>query len=98
MFELSGFQAFNLGIVTLFLGKWLNSKWGPLREYNIPEPVTGGLIMSILLAIIYFAGGVEIGMDLGPRDALILYFFTAIGLNARLSLLLSGGKPLVILL
>ncbi|MEM0914439.1 MAG: sodium/glutamate symporter, partial [Planctomycetota bacterium] len=33
-----------------------------------------------------------------PRDALILYFFTAIGLNARLSLLLSGGKPLVILL
>ncbi|MEO0964309.1 MAG: sodium/glutamate symporter [Planctomycetota bacterium] len=98
MFELDGFQAFNLGIVTLFLGKWLNSKWGPLREYNIPEPVTGGLIMSILLAIVYFAGGVEIGMDLGPRDALILYFFTAIGLNARLSLLLSGGKPLVILL
>ncbi|MEM9252349.1 MAG: sodium/glutamate symporter [Planctomycetota bacterium] len=98
MFELSGFQAFNLGIVTLFLGKWLNSKWSPLREYNIPEPVTGGLIMSILLAIIYFAGGVEIGMNLAPRDALILYFFTAIGLNARLSLLLSGGKPLVILL
>ena len=40
-------------------------------------------------------------VDLGTpetRDRLLVYFFTAIGLNARISDLVRGGKPLAILL
>ncbi|KAG1694724.1 hypothetical protein GQR58_006722 [Nymphon striatum] len=40
----------------------------------------------------------ELTYTLDVRDLLLVYFFTAIGLNARLSDLLSGGKPLITLL
>jgi Na+/glutamate symporter len=35
----------------------------------------------------------EITFDLDARDTLLLYFFTGIGLNARLSDLFRGGRP-----
>ena len=42
--------------------------------------------------------GREISFDLQVRDFLLVYFFTTIGLNARLSDLLRGGPLLVIML
>ena len=42
--------------------------------------------------------GVEISFTLDARDMLLLYFFTGIGLNARLGDLISGGRPLLVLL
>jgi len=66
--------------------------------YSIPEPVTGGLLFSILFGIVYAIFGVAVEFDLGTRDFLLVYFFTTIGINASLKDLISGGKPLVILL
>jgi ESS family glutamate:Na+ symporter len=94
----SAFFSITLGIVVLFLGKRVNDAVGFLREFSIPEPVTGGLIVTLLIALLYFASGVEISFDLAARDVLLVYFFTTIGINASLKDLLSGGKPLVILL
>jgi ESS family glutamate:Na+ symporter len=96
--QLSAFFSVTLGIVVLFIGKRLNDAIGFLREFSIPEPVTGGLLVSLLIALLYFASGVEISFDLAARDVLLVYFFTTIGINASLRDLLSGGKPLVILL
>ena len=92
------FFAVTLGIVVLFLGKRVNDAVGFLREFSIPEPVTGGLIMSLLIALVYVTSAVEIEFDLAARDVLLVYFFTTIGINSSLKDLLSGGKPLVILL
>lgn len=92
------FLAITLGIVVLFLGKRINEAVGFLREFSIPEPVTGGLIVSVLLAVIYYATGVTIEFNLAGRDFLLVYFFTTIGINASLKDLLLGGKPLAILL
>ena len=36
------FLAVTLGIIVLFAGKRLNGAIGFLREFSIPEPVTGG--------------------------------------------------------
>ena len=36
------FLTVTLGIVVLFVGKRLNDAVGFLREFSIPEPVTGG--------------------------------------------------------
>ena len=44
MIELSPRQTVIVAILVLFLGKYLTSKLAFLREYNIPEPVSGGLI------------------------------------------------------
>ena len=47
------FLAITAGIVVLFVGKALNGRFGPLREYNIPEPVTGGLLVASALWLVY---------------------------------------------
>jgi len=93
-----GFFAVTLGIIVLFIGKRLNEAMGILREFSIPEPVSGGLLFSVLIALVYLATGVEVEFDLTARNVLLVYFFTTIGINASLKDLLSGGKPLVILL
>jgi len=92
------FYVATLGIVVLFVGKRLNETIGFLRTFSIPEPVTGGLLFSILITLVYLVSGVEIQFNLAARDVLLVYFFTTIGINSSLKDLLSGGKPLVILL
>ena len=96
--HLGSFFAVTLGIIVLFVGKRLNESIGVLREFSIPEPVSGGLLFSILITMVYLIAGIEIEFDLAARDVLLVYFFTTIGINASLKDLLSGGKPLVILL
>ncbi|QFT33607.1 sodium/glutamate symporter [Roseibium porphyridii] len=92
------FVSFNLAILVYFLGVRLNKKIPFLRHYNIPEPVSGGLLVAMLALIVYLAFGKEIGFSLQSRDYLLFVFFTAIGLNARFTDLAKGGKPLLILL
>ncbi|MGB5199424.1 MAG: sodium/glutamate symporter [Sedimenticolaceae bacterium] len=96
--KIGGFLAVTLGIVVLFVGKRLNDAIGFLREFSIPEPVTGGLLFSILFGLVYAVSGVAVEFDLGARDFLLVYFFTTIGINASLKDLVAGGKPLIILL
>lgn len=92
------FFTVTLGIIVLFVGKRLNESIGILREFSIPEPVSGGLFFSVLITLVYLVVGIEIEFNLQARDVLLVYFFTTIGINASLKDLLSGGKPLVILL
>ncbi len=96
--QIDQFLTVTLGIIVLFVGKRLNDAIGLLREFSIPEPVTGGLLFSVLFAIVYAAIDVAVQFDLGARDILLVYFFTTIGINASFKDLLAGGKPLVILL
>ena len=96
--QIKPFMAVTIGIVVLFLGKRVNDGVKVLREYSIPEPVTGGLICSVLIALVYLSTGIEIEFNLAARDLLLIYFFTTIGINSSLKDLLEGGKPLVILL
>ena len=97
-FEVDSFLSFTLAIVLLFIGKGLTSKSALLRRYSIPEPVIGGFLCAATVAIAYFFFDLQITFSLEARDFLLLYFFAAIGLHADLRTLISGGKPLAILL
>jgi ESS family glutamate:Na+ symporter len=92
------FLAATAGIVVLFVGKALNRRLALLREYNIPEPVTGGLLFAVAFWLVFLASGYRVTFELTARDVLLVYFFTTIGINARVSDLKAGGRPLVILL
>jgi ESS family glutamate:Na+ symporter len=92
------FLTVTLGIIVLFVGKRINNAVPFLREFSIPEPVTGGLLFSILFALVYFLTDTGVQFELTARDILLVYFFTTIGINASFRDLISGGKPLVILL
>ena len=85
-------------ILALFLGRFLNDKIRFFRDYNIPEPVTGGLLASLLVGLLYWLADVEINFHMGNRDMLLVVFFTTIGLSSRLDVLKKGGRSLFILL
>jgi ESS family glutamate:Na+ symporter len=96
--QIDVYLAVTLGIVVLFAGKRLNDAIYFLRDFSIPEPVSGGLLFTLLFTLLYVVTGIEVEFDLAARDILLVYFFTTIGINASFRDLLAGGKPLVILL
>jgi ESS family glutamate:Na+ symporter len=98
MIELNPRETVTVAILVLFLGKFLTRKLAFLRDLNIPEPVSGGLIASSLFGLIYLAFDIEIQFSLLLRDALLIVFFTTIGLSSKFSTLVKGGRPLALLL
>ena len=97
-FEFGSFVSFTLAIILLFIGKGLIGKIEILRRYGIPEPVIGGFLCAASVGVVYYLFDLKISFSLEVRDWLLLYFFAAIGLQADVRTLVSGGKPLAILL
>lgn len=87
-----------LGLAVYLLGARLTREVAFLREFNIPEPVTGGLIASTFFALYSTFSGQTLEFEVAARDYLLVLFFAGIGLNARLSDLLLGGRVLGLLL
>ena len=98
MVQIPDFPTMAIAIVVFFLGAFLTRHVAFLRNYNIPEPVSGGLAAALVAWAIFVGFGVEITYDLATRDTLLVIFFATIGLNARFSDLLAGGKILGLLL
>lgn len=92
------FLAYTIGILVYFVGMNLNARVAVLRNFNIPEPVTGGILAALMVLAIYLLFHTSLTYNLEVRDRMLVYFFTCVGLNARFSDLMSGGKPLAILL
>jgi ESS family glutamate:Na+ symporter len=95
---LDGRQTIVIAILVLFLGKLLIGKITFLRDFNIPEPVVGGLLASIIFGLIYAVFSLQFEFALGVRDELLIAFFTTIGLSSRFETLLKGGVQLGVLL
>ena len=96
--RIDSFLAVTIGILVLFVGKRINTGVRTLRELSIPEPVTGGLLFSVIFGLVYAVSGTAVEFELRARDVLLVYFFTTIGINARARDLLAGGRPFVLLL
>jgi len=95
---IDSFAAFTLGIVVYFIGARLTKRFSILSAYSIPEPVSGGLAAAFCALLVVVATGRTIEYDLSVRDFLLVYFFTTVGLNARVSDLTRGGPVLAIML
>ncbi len=95
--EIDPRQTIIAAVLVLFLGKYLNKKIGVFRKYNIPEPVTGGLVASLLFGLVFMIFGVEIKFATHYRDVLLVIFFTSIGLSTEIKSIVKGGKVLLIL-
>ena len=92
------FITVTLGFAVFLIGARMNARIEVLRRFNIPEPVSGGLLASLVVLAIYLALGRVVEFEMASRDFFLVLFFAGIGLNARLSDLIAGGKPLAILL
>jgi ESS family glutamate:Na+ symporter len=70
--EAPGLLTFTIAILVFFAGAGLNRLIPPLRRWNIPEAVTGGMLAAVLTLIAYVGLGIEIGFSLEARDLLLL--------------------------
>ena len=59
------FISVTLGIVMFFLGAFLTRKIAVLGDYNIPEPVSGGLAVTLITWGYIALSGQQITFDLG---------------------------------
>jgi ESS family glutamate:Na+ symporter len=97
-FHVEGFTSFTLAIVLLFLGKRIIARSELLKRYSVPEPVIGGFLCAATVGLSYYFLNFQLSFNLQSREALLLYFFAAIGLQTDIRTLITGGRPLAILL
>ncbi|MDB9432656.1 sodium/glutamate symporter [Microcystis aeruginosa] len=98
IYQFSQRQTIIMAILVLYLGKYLTKNIKFLQDYNIPDAVAGGVLASLFFGLFFAVFKWQIEFTLNVRDALLIVFFTTIGLSSKLKTLLQGGKPLLILL
>jgi glutamate:Na+ symporter, ESS family len=80
-----------IAALVLVIGRSLIERIGFLKEYSIPEPVVGGLVAALLIAVSH-GGGVRITFDTSLQPGLMLAFFASIGVGAAWAM---GIDPLI---
>ncbi|HEC06368.1 MAG TPA: sodium/glutamate symporter [Thiolapillus brandeum] len=86
-----------VAVLVLALGRLVNRKVAFLDRYNIPYAVTGGILCSLVVLLLAAVWSIKVHFDLQLRDLFLLFFFSTIGLGAKLNTLAQGGKMLFIL-
>ncbi|MBC5782504.1 sodium/glutamate symporter [Ramlibacter sp. USB13] len=85
-------------LLVLLVGTFLNRRIGLLARYNIPDPITGGVLFAAVASAIAAAGGGRLVIDQTLKPLLLLLFFAGVGMGADLRALGRGGKALAIFL
>ena len=85
-------------VVVLLIGTAVNRKVGFLSRYNIPDPITGGLLFAAVASIAWAATDFQVAIDQTIKPTLLLMFFAGVGMCANLRQLKQGGKALVVFL
>jgi ESS family glutamate:Na+ symporter len=85
-------------VVVLLIGTLVNRRIALLSKYNIPDPITGGLLFATIASAAVAATGFKIGIDQTIKPVLLLMFFAGVGMCADLRMLKRGGKALAIFL
>lgn len=92
------FYTLIVATLVLLVGRLMVNKISFLQNFNIPEPVAGGLLAAAIIYILYTSTGMSFAFDKGLQTAFMLIFFSSIGLSADFSRLKAGGIGLVIFL
>lgn len=87
-----------IATLVLLVGRFLVTKITLLKNFNIPEPVAGGLLAAVIIYLLYATTSTSLEFNTSLQDAFMLFFFSSIGLSADFSRLKAGGKGLVFFL
>ena len=94
--QINSYYTLIIATIVLLFGRYLVRKYRFLQDFNIPEPVAGGLVAAAIIYALYLFNHVSFAFDKSLREAFMLVFFSSIGLSADFSRLKAGGMPLVI--
>ncbi len=81
--------------LVLFIGYGIKRAVPLLTRYNLPAPVLGGLLVSLLITAIRRPDWTPITFDTALQAPLMIGFFTTVGFAASLSLLRVGGPQVL---
>lgn len=99
MLKLDPITTLAIASLLYLLGVYIINHVSILKKLCIPAPVIGGLLFSVLVAILDSTHILIIKLDSEfIQNFFMLAFFTTIGLGASLKLLRLGGKLLIIYL
>ena len=93
---LNGYYTLILATLVLLLGRFLVKKIKFLEDFNIPEPVAGGLVAAAIVYALNLIWGYTFSFNQALQTATMLMFFASIGLSADFGRLKAGGSPLLI--
>jgi ESS family glutamate:Na+ symporter len=85
-------------LVMLLIGTLVNRRVALLSRYNIPDPITGGLLFALLAMVAWAAASFRLQIDQTVKPVLLLMFFAGVGMSADLRMLKRGGRALVLFL
>ena len=93
---LNGYYTLILATLVLLLGRFLVKNIKFLEDFNIPEPVAGGLVAAAIVYALNLIWGYSFNFNQALQTATMLMFFASIGLSADFGRLKAGGSPLLI--
>jgi ESS family glutamate:Na+ symporter len=85
-----------VALLTIGLGTAVIARVPVLARYSIPPAVVGGFLVAVVLLVLQQLGW-KFGFGTLTRSALLLVFFTTLGLSARLSALRGGGAAVALM-
>jgi ESS family glutamate:Na+ symporter len=87
-----------LAILVLLLGTFVNGRVRLLSNYNIPDPITGGMLFAAAASLLAAVADFRVSIDATLKPLLLLMFFAGTGMTADLRQLKKGGKALTVFL
>lgn len=93
--SLDPLQSLLLAFGCLLAGGFVTRRVTLLSRYNVPVPVTGGLLFAVMASLGALVWDVEMSIDDTLKPVLLLMFFGGVGLSADLRLLARGGRELM---
>lgn len=97
-FEIDAFGTLVIAVIFLYVGRFLVNRINFFKNYNLPEPVIGGLVAALTAFILYKFFNISATFNAQIQSILMLMFFTSVGLGADFSKLKEGGKALFVFL
>ena len=84
-----------VGVIALLLGMFFTRTILVLKRLCIPAPVSGGLLVSLVILAVHAAFKVGFDFDGTIKDLCMMLFFTSVGFQCDMRMLKKGGRPLV---
>ena len=76
------FLSLTIGIVVYFVGVLTTQRVKILRNFSVPEPVSGGFIAVVVISLIYFVFNLEINFDLTTLPLVSALFVSLVNVAA----------------
>lgn len=93
--ELNFYSTFICIMLVLIIGRVVTKCSSFLRNYDIPEPVTGGIIVAFVLFLSSYYANFTVKFAEDIKTPLLLAFYATVGLSADFNSIKKGGKLLV---